>query len=53
MLLSASLFEPVTLYGRKDVRTMWQIIYNTGRIGCLFFIGLIAFIIFIATGGGS
>ena len=32
---------------------MWQIIYNTGRIGCLFIIGLIAFIIFIATGGGS
>ena len=32
---------------------MWQIIYNTGRIGCLFFVGLIALIIFLATGAGA
>lgn len=29
---------------------MWNIIYNTGRLGCLFLIGLVALIIILATG---
>lgn len=34
---------------------MWNIIYNTGRLGCLFLIGLVALIIIIiiATGAGA
>lgn len=32
---------------------MWQIIYNTGKLGCLFFIGLVALGIFLATGAGA
>lgn len=31
---------------------MWNIIYNTGRLGCLFLIGLVALIIILATGAG-
>lgn len=32
---------------------MWNIIYNTGRLGCLFLIGLVALIIIFATGAGA
>lgn len=32
---------------------MWNIIYNTGRLGCLFLIGLVALIIILATGAGA
>lgn len=31
---------------------MWNIIYNTGRLGCLFLIGLVVLIIILATGAG-